>query len=139
MAREVGAKRVYVASAAPPVRFPNVYGIDMPTKEELIATNESSNKMVESHVASAIGADRVVYQDLSDLLTSITEEASLAGAKPTPHPKPDLEPDLKSGFEPDLEPDLEPELEPDLEPDRRRASPALRSRRSTRVASTGGT
>mmetsp|Transcript_43399 Transcript_43399/g.86809 ORF Transcript_43399/g.86809 Transcript_43399/m.86809 type:complete len:570 (-) Transcript_43399:572-2281(-) len=81
MAREAGAKRVYIASAAPPVRFPNVYGIDMPTKGELVATSSSGAAVedLETHVASAIAADRVIYQDLKDLLASITEEAELAG------------------------------------------------------------
>lgn len=65
MAREAGAKRVYVASAAPPVRYPNVYGIDMPTPTELIAYN----KTVEE-VAETIGADWLVYQDIEDLIDS---------------------------------------------------------------------
>jgi amidophosphoribosyltransferase len=65
MAREAGAKRVYVASAAPPVRYPNVYGIDMPTAAELIAYN----KTVEE-VAETIGADWLVYQDIKDLIAS---------------------------------------------------------------------
>ncbi len=69
MARESGAKKVYFASAAPPVRFPNVYGIDMPTTEELIANGKS-----EQEIADAIGADRLVYQDLGDLV-----EAAMAG------------------------------------------------------------
>jgi len=62
MAREAGATRVYFASAAPPVRFPNVYGIDMPTRHELIATGRS-----EQEVAHEIGADAVIYQDLDAL------------------------------------------------------------------------
>ena len=65
MAREAGAKRVYVASAAPPVRYPNVYGIDMPTASELIA----HNRTVEE-VAETIGADWLVYQDINDLISS---------------------------------------------------------------------
>ncbi len=63
MAREAGARKVYFASAAPPVRFPNVYGIDMPTGDELIAAGRS----VED-VADLIGADRLIYQDLEALL-----------------------------------------------------------------------
>ena len=63
MAREAGAKKVYFASAAPPVRHPNVYGIDMPTSEELIAHGRS----VEA-VCEMIGADGLVYQDISDLI-----------------------------------------------------------------------
>jgi len=63
MAREAGAANVYFASAAPPVRYPNVYGIDMPSASELIAHNRS----VED-VCKLIGADWLVYQDLEDLI-----------------------------------------------------------------------
>jgi amidophosphoribosyltransferase len=59
MAREAGANKVYMASAAPPVRFPNVYGIDMPTKEELIAHNRSVEE-----IRQFIGADALIYQDV---------------------------------------------------------------------------
>ena len=59
MAREAGARRVYMASAAPPVRWPNVYGIDMPTKEELIAHGRSIEEIREF-----IGADALIYQDV---------------------------------------------------------------------------
>jgi amidophosphoribosyltransferase len=59
MAREAGARKVYLASAAPPVRFPNVYGIDMPTAEELIAHNRSIEEIREY-----IGADALIYQDV---------------------------------------------------------------------------
>jgi len=59
MAREAGARRVYMASAAPPVRFPNVYGIDMPTKEELIAHGRSIEE-----IRVFIGADALIYQDI---------------------------------------------------------------------------
>ncbi len=59
MAREAGARKVYMASAAPPVRFPNVYGIDMPTSEELIA-HERSNEEIRAY----IGADALIYQDV---------------------------------------------------------------------------
>jgi amidophosphoribosyltransferase len=62
MARDCGARRVYFASAAPPVRYPNVYGIDMPTRRELLATNRN-----DQEIAHEIGADAVFYQDLSDL------------------------------------------------------------------------
>lgn len=68
MARDAGARRVYFASAAPPVRYPNVYGIDMPAVDELIAHGRS-----EEQVAAAIGADRLVYQDLADLEASVRE------------------------------------------------------------------
>ena len=60
MAREAGARKVYMASAAPPVRFPNVYGIDMPTKDELIAHNRSTEE-----VRQYIGADALIYQDVA--------------------------------------------------------------------------
>ena len=59
MAREAGAKKVYMASAAPPVRFPNVYGIDMPTRDELIAADRSVEQ-----VRAYIGADALIYQDI---------------------------------------------------------------------------
>jgi amidophosphoribosyltransferase len=59
MAREAGARKVYMASAAPPVRFPNVYGIDMPTKEELIAHERSIEE-----IRVFIGADQLIYQDV---------------------------------------------------------------------------
>jgi amidophosphoribosyltransferase len=59
MAREAGARRVYMASAAPPVRYPNVYGIDMPTKEELIAHDRSIEE-----IRLFIGADALIYQDV---------------------------------------------------------------------------
>ena len=66
MARDKGAKKVYFASAAPPVRYPNVYGIDMPAANELIAHNRS-----EEEVCTAIGADRLIYQDLDDLIAAV--------------------------------------------------------------------
>jgi amidophosphoribosyltransferase len=59
MAREAGARKVYLASAAPPVRFPNVYGIDMPTSEELVAHNRSIEE-----IRQFIGADALIYQDV---------------------------------------------------------------------------
>jgi amidophosphoribosyltransferase len=68
MAREAGANKVYFASAAPPVRFPNVYGIDMPTRQELIATGRT-----EDEIAREIGADAVIYQDLDALIASVRE------------------------------------------------------------------
>ena len=66
MAREAGARKVYFASAAPPVRFPNVYGIDMPAAAELVANGRS-----EQEVAAVIGADWLVYQDLADLIAAV--------------------------------------------------------------------
>lgn len=66
MARDAGAKKVYFASAAPPVRYPNVYGIDMPAASELIAHNRT-----EEEVCAAIGADKIIYQDLDDLIEAV--------------------------------------------------------------------
>lgn len=66
MAREAGARRVYFASASPPVRYPNVYGIDMPAASELVAAGRT-----DEEVASIIGADWLVYQDLEDLVRAV--------------------------------------------------------------------
>ena len=66
MAREAGARKVYFASASPPVRYPNVYGIDMPNQHELVATGRT-----EAEVAREIGADLLVYQDLEALKTAV--------------------------------------------------------------------
>jgi amidophosphoribosyltransferase len=66
MARESGARRVFFASAAPPVRYPNVYGIDMPTREELIATGRS-----DEQIAREICADELIYQDLEALVGDV--------------------------------------------------------------------
>ena len=60
MARDAGARKVYMASAAPPVRYPNVYGIDMPTHSELIAHNRSVEE-----IRQFIGADALIYQDVA--------------------------------------------------------------------------
>ena len=68
MAREAGAKNVYFCSAAPEVRYPNVYGIDMPSAHELIAHNRTCDE-----VAELIGADWLVYQDLEDLVEAVRE------------------------------------------------------------------
>lgn len=68
MARDAGARKVYFASAAPPVRFPNVYGIDMPAATELIAHGRS-----ETEVETLLGADWLVYQDLDDLIAAVAE------------------------------------------------------------------
>ncbi len=70
MARDAGAKKVYLASAAPPVRFPNVYGIDMPSPEELVAHGRT-----EEEVQTLLGCDWLIYQDLADL------ESAVAGPK----------------------------------------------------------
>jgi amidophosphoribosyltransferase len=68
MAREAGARKVFFASAAPPVLFPNVYGIDMPTRDELIAYGRTVDE-----VCREITADHLVYQDLDALKRSISD------------------------------------------------------------------
>jgi amidophosphoribosyltransferase len=70
MAREAGARKVYLASAAPPVRYPNIYGIDMPSSEELVAHDRT-----EEEIEKLLGCDWLIYQDLADL------EAAVAGPK----------------------------------------------------------
>lgn len=69
LAREAGAKNVYFASAAPEVRFPNVYGIDMPNANELIAHGREVDE-----IRKLIGADGLIFQDLSDLIAAVREE-----------------------------------------------------------------
>ena len=69
MARDAGAKNVYLASAAPPVKYPNVYGIDMPSRNELLAFNKDDKDICEE-----VGADGLIYQDLDELKKNITEE-----------------------------------------------------------------
>src|SRR5690606_12375223 len=66
MARDAGANKVYFASAAPPVRFPNVYGIDMPTRNELLATGRT-----DEEICREIGADALIYQDLDALIEAV--------------------------------------------------------------------
>ena len=66
MARDSGAKKVYFASASPPIRFPNIYGIDMPSRKDLIANEKSTTEVCE-----AIGADKLIYQDLEDLVYAV--------------------------------------------------------------------
>ena len=68
MVREAGAKKVLFASAAPPVKYQNLYGIDMAATKELIAHNKT-----EAEVADAIGADELIYQSLNDLISSVQE------------------------------------------------------------------
>src|SRR5574337_1916687 len=68
MARDAGAKNVYFASAAPPVRYPNVYGIDMPSASELVAAGRT-----EKEVEQAIGVDWLGYQDLKDLIWAVQD------------------------------------------------------------------
>lgn len=68
MARDAGARKVYLASAAPPVRYPNIYGIDMPAAEELIAHGRS-----ELEIQEFLGCDWLIYQDLEDLEVAVRE------------------------------------------------------------------
>ena len=68
MARDAGARKVYFASASPPVRYPNVYGIDMPNQRELVATGRS-----EAEIATEIGADLLIYQRLDALKDAVRE------------------------------------------------------------------
>jgi len=68
MARDAGAAKVYFASAAPAIRYPNVYGIDMPAAAELIASGKT-----EKEIEGAIGADWLIYQDLEDLISTASE------------------------------------------------------------------
>lgn len=68
MAREAGANKIYFASAAPPVRYPNVYGIDMPTRQELIATDRDSEE-----ICREIGADDLIFQDLEALKQAVSK------------------------------------------------------------------
>jgi amidophosphoribosyltransferase len=68
MAKDVGSKKVIMASCAPPIRYPNVYGIDMPSRAELVAHGRTSEQ-----VAEAIGADLVIFQTLPDLVASVRQ------------------------------------------------------------------
>ncbi|WP_456404250.1 amidophosphoribosyltransferase [Thiolapillus sp.] len=69
MARDAGANKVYLASAAPPVRYPNVYGIDMPAASELVAHGRTTEE-----VCQIIGADKLIYQDLQDLIDAVQKK-----------------------------------------------------------------
>lgn len=71
MAREAGARKVYFASAAPPVRYPNVYGIDMPTSSELVAHGRSIEQLEQ-----LLGADWLIFQDLDDLIEAVRHKNS---------------------------------------------------------------
>ena len=72
MARDAGARKVYFASAAPPVRYPNVYGIDMPAAHELIGHGRT-----EEEIRAAIGADRLFFQDLDDLVKAVSKKVDI--------------------------------------------------------------
>ena len=71
MARDAGARKVYMASAAPPVRYPNVYGIDMPTSDELVAYNRTVEE-----VRVMIGCDALIYQDVEGMKSAVRRAAS---------------------------------------------------------------
>jgi len=71
MAREAGARKVYMASAAPPVKYPNVYGIDMPASDEFAAHGRN-----EKEISKLIGADKLFYQNLSDLISAVQSNQS---------------------------------------------------------------
>lgn len=77
MARDAGANKVMFASAAPPVKFPNVYGIDMPTRGELVAHGRT-----DEEVASIIGADHLIYQDVDDMKRAVSQVSAVAGVGP---------------------------------------------------------
>jgi amidophosphoribosyltransferase len=66
MARDAGARKVYLASAAPPVRYPNVYGIDMPTSNELVAHNRNVDE-----IRAIIGCDALIYQDVEPMKKAV--------------------------------------------------------------------
>jgi amidophosphoribosyltransferase len=68
MAKEAGAKKIYFASAAPAIKYQNLYGIDMPDTKELIASNKNHDEIAEE-----IGTDWLIYQNLEDLIESVGE------------------------------------------------------------------
>lgn len=76
MARDAGAKKVYLASAAPPVRYPNVYGIDMPTKDELVAHGRTVEEIRE-----LIGCDALIYQDVEPMKQAVAKAARVTGGQ----------------------------------------------------------
>lgn len=65
MVRQAGAKRVYLASASPPVKYPNVYGVDMPSRREFVANN-----LTIEQVCQVLGADGLIYQSIEDLVST---------------------------------------------------------------------
>jgi amidophosphoribosyltransferase len=75
--KDCGAKKVYFAITAPPPRWPCLYGIDMPTREEFIANN-----LNEAEIAKSIGADLVVYQDLEDLVEAVVRKGDIKFSHP---------------------------------------------------------
>ncbi len=70
--RDNGAKKVYFASASPPIRWPDIYGVDLPTRKELIAY-----KKTEDEIRKSIGADILIYQDLEDLIEAVTRKGGV--------------------------------------------------------------
>jgi len=74
MARDAGARKVYFASAAPPVRYPNVYGIDMPSAEEFVAHDRNVDQ-----ITAELGADWLIYQDLEDLEVAVNKHKDVDG------------------------------------------------------------
>ena len=76
MARDAGARKVYMASAAPPVRYPNVYGIDMPTKQELVAHGRSIEEVRE-----IIGCDALIYQDVDAMKTAVAKARAVQAGR----------------------------------------------------------
>ena len=74
MARDAGANKVYLTSAAPPIRYPNIYGIDIPTRTELVAYERN-----EEQVAQILGCDWIIYQNLKDLEDSVREAGECSG------------------------------------------------------------
>jgi len=74
MARDAGANKVYLTSAAPPIRYPNIYGIDIPTRTELVAYQRN-----EDQIAKILGCDWIIFQHLTDLEDSVRESGELDG------------------------------------------------------------
>lgn len=74
MAKDAGAKKVYFASCAPPIRYPHVYGIDLANRKDLIAYQRA-----EDEIAKEIGADEVIYQTLEDLYKSCQHNSLVSG------------------------------------------------------------
>lgn len=74
MARDAGANKVYLTSAAPPIRYPNIYGIDIPTRKELVAYERN-----EDEIAEILGCDWILYQNLKDLEDSVREAGECSG------------------------------------------------------------
>jgi len=113
MAREAGARKVYLASAAPPVRYPNIYGIDMPVTAELVA----HGRTVEE-IEQILGADKLFYQDLDDLIWAVRDGNEKLGAFDTSC----FSGEYVTGVEPTYLRDLEFARSDDAKSQRRQAS-----------------